>query len=106
MTIMRSRFDTDAPYIHHPRAAAIHYTPLPELPELDEIDALIASAVFRFELDRLLERRARLLAACADCPPVTVRNTGAQRRDHRPNSELKYRRYGAGPRNASGRAKS
>lgn len=70
-------FDSDAPYLTHPRAAAIHYEPLPAdaLAQLARLERLIQRAPDTDELEWLLQQRALVTAECVECPPVTVRNT-------------------------------
>lgn len=73
----RPDFDPDSAYIVHPRAAVVHYAPLPEdtLRQLARLERLMHAAPCAEELDWLEAQAALVLNECADCPPVTVRNT-------------------------------
>lgn len=105
---MRTRLDMDAPYLTHPRAAALHYAPLPSdtLRALHIIRDLMTYATDAAELAWLEARETMLIASCADCPPARVRNVEAARRDRPPRHETRYGRRGYGPTNASGKARS
>ena len=102
---MRARFDSDQPYLTHPRAAVIAYEPLAAAPlkALALIHRLMRRANAD-ELQWLIGRETLILRGdCADCPPV--RNVGQSHRNtHR--SEMKYRNAKRGPRNVSGKARS
>lgn len=69
-------FDSDAAYEYHPRAAVIHYEPLPAdaMRQLQRLARLIRTAPNEDELEWLQEQQALVLAECDDCPPVPVRN--------------------------------
>lgn len=72
----RPRFDPDAPYIVHPRSAALYYAPFPAetLHALADIRTLQRHTQDAALLDWLEEREAMLIGQCATCPPVNVRN--------------------------------
>jgi hypothetical protein len=101
-------FDSDAPYLTHPRSSALHYEPLPAeaLAQLARLERLMRHAPNAEELDWLIEQAAaEVTAECETCPPLPVR--GQRQPTPRPRRhEPKYWRRKAGPRNKSGRAKS
>ena len=102
----RPQFDPDAAYITHPRSSALHYAPLPSdtLHALADIRTLQRHTQDPALLDWLIEREAMLIANCADCPPLPVRNVEERKRDRPPRKEPKYVLYGI--RSRSGKARS
>jgi hypothetical protein len=98
-------FDTDAPYITHPRSGAVFYEPIPAdtLHALADIRTLQRHTQDAALLNWLIEREAMLVAHCADCPPVVVRNVEERKRDRPPRKEPKYVMYGV--RGRSGKAR-
>lgn len=73
----RPTFDPDSPYITHPRAAVVHYAPLPEtvLRQLARLERLMHAAPCVEEIDWLEAQAALVMAECVDCAPIPVRNT-------------------------------
>lgn len=71
-----SRYTDDAAYLTHPRSAALTYEPLPAetLHALADIRTLQRHTQDPALLTWLEDRAVFLTAACADCPPVVVRN--------------------------------
>ena len=106
MMAARPRFDSDAPYVTHPRSGALHFEPLPDdtLRQLANLERLAKTAPDILELLWIEQQASLVLAECPACPPV--RHTGQAKRDRNPRHELRYGRRGAGPRNKSGKAKS
>lgn len=106
----RARFDTDDPYIVHPRSAALCYEPLPveTLHALADIRQLQRHTQDAALLSWLEDRAAFLTAHCADCAPVAVRHTEPQKRERSfPRHEERFGRRGFGPRrNSSGKVRS
>ena len=104
----RPRFSEDDAYLFHSRkTAAIHYTPFPAhlLSQLARLSRLLRHAPNEAEAAWLNAQIDALTSEGACCPPVAVRNTEPIQRSTR-RAEVKYRRAGHGPRNASGRARS
>jgi hypothetical protein len=105
----RQTFTTDAPYIVHPRSAALCYEPLPveTLHALADIRTLQRHTQDPALMAWLEDRAAFLTAHCTDCAPVAVRNTEPRKVERSfPRHEERYGRRGFGPRNASGKARS
>lgn len=104
----RAKFDSDAPYLTHPRAAAIHYEPLPTavLRQLARLERLLRRAPSADEAEWLNQQAALVLAEWVTPPPAPVRGLTTERRDRRPRHEIRYGRRGFGPRNKSGKARS
>lgn len=104
----RAKFDSDAPYLTHPRAAVIYYEPFPAhlLSQLARLARLLRHAPNAAEAAWLEAQMDTLTREGACCPPVAVRKVANTRRERRPRHEIRYGLRGFGPRNKSGRARS